>query len=198
MSARPVWRLPLAPPYPADDMGWGRASLLRGHGAACVAAFLGYGDDAALPDRMLPHGLRLGPGRVAPDLFRTRAGLIVASRAARAAIEALEPGRHRNWPVTLFDATGGMGGRHGLIVRAQGHALREAPGLVHAEPAAPCLGLPRHVALTGEAAAVDPARLPRAHLWWDRALSVPYLLASDALAERLAALPLPPRMVRCR
>ena len=171
---------------PASDEGWGRAALMQGDAAAAVRAFRGHDDGAEFADTDLPRALRLGLGG-APDLFALRTGLLVASDALRGVVEDLEPGRHRFWSLTV---RGGAGTRHGLIVRAFGRALSEARSDCHVDPAEPTMRLPRHVALVGEAA-VDPARLPDAHLWWDRALSEPYLLCSDALADRLAALDVP-------
>ncbi|UWQ20728.1 hypothetical protein [Jannaschia sp. W003] len=170
-----------AAPFPTDDGGWASRALRAGHAVEAVRAFMGYGEGAGLRDAQLPRRLR--PLRhPVPDLFATRAGLLVASEAAREVIEAHDPGLHRFWPVDVGAP------HHGLIVRATGAAITERGSLCHVEPALPRLGLPRHVTLLAHAARVDAARLPAANLWWDRALSRPYLLVSDCLAFALEAL----------
>lgn len=182
---------------PSDDAGWARDALREGHGADAVRAFLGYDDGGALPDTALPRALRLRTRRL-PDLFWTAAGLLVASTPMRVAIEAFDPDLHRFWPIGLSDAAGvSHGGHHGLIVRAAALAIREAGSLCHVEPADPRRDLPRHVTLIAHSARIDPARLPGANLWWDRALSQPYLMASEPLALAMEALDSIP-MRRCR
>ncbi|KIT17245.1 hypothetical protein [Jannaschia aquimarina] len=176
---------------PASDHGWARRALAAGHAAAAVRAFMGYDDGSGLGDALLPDTLE--PRGPVPDFWWMRAGLLVASDAMLAAIEALDPGRHRFWPIDL----GTQGRAHGLIVRAFARAIAEDGSRLHVEPPEPLLGLPRHASLIGHAARVDPARLPDAHLWWDQALSKPYLMASDALAARIAPLATIP-LRRCR
>ena len=166
----------------ASDGGWGAAALMRGDAAAIARALRGHEDGSGIARARLPAVLRLGHGETADDLSILRFGLLLASADAHAAVEAVEPGRHRFWPLDSGD-----GPRFGLIVRAFGTALDEARCEVRVEPAVPELGLPRRAVLAGRAWA-DPGRLPDAHLWWDHGLSDPCLLCSDALAGRLAPL----------
>lgn len=182
---------------------WAGEALTHGRIAEAAGAFTGQSDGAGLGDGDLPAVLRVSAPL--PDLARLRMGLLVASDALRAAVEAAEPGRHRLWPLSLRDSYGAArSGRHGLIPRAVGSALRECGSALRVEPPVPDLGLPRRVTLRGGPVAVDPACLPRAHLWWDHGLNGgmngmagrPYLLCSDALARRLSGLRLPP-MRRC-
>ena len=184
---------------PGWDGGWSRDALGRGRLRDAADAFAGRTDHADLSDGELPGLL---DGNVADrDMVRLPVGLLVASDAARAAVDAVDPGRHRTWPITARGAYGARRGtRHGLIVRAFGSALTERGSAVRVRPAQPEFGLPRRVRhMPGGAVALRPDLRPAAALWWDAGLdpSAPLLLCSDALAGRLAGLRVPP-LRRCR
>ena len=182
-----TWRL-TPPTLPASDEGWARAALPRGDAAAAVGAFRGHSHGARLPDGALPAAIRPEGRAPLPPLFALRFGLLVASGAVRAAVEAAAPGRHRFWAVAVRRGAGqGTEAWHGLIVRAAARALDEGRSACRVEPAEPLLGLARRATLAG-VAGVAPDRLPAEALWWDHGLSVPYLLCDDALAARLHAL----------
>ena len=168
----------------ASDGGWGRAAMMRGDAADVVHSLRGHDDGSGLTRNQLPDILRPAPGSTLDDLSVTRFGLLVASDTARAAIEARDPAAHRFWRLRgSLDAPL----RFGLIVGRSGRAIVAERSSVRTDPAMPEFGLPRRTVLHGTRVAVDRARLPDAHLWWDHALGRPVLLCSDALAGGLDA-----------
>ncbi len=144
------------------------------------------------PDE-LPEGVVLERRTRLPDGFRTDGGLHVFSDAARQAVEALEPGRHQFFPLSLHWRNGERPENTwwGLNVTQKRDSVVQEGSAVRRryrddEPVRAGVRQDVLQMLDRKQIILDPARISDAHLWREERFTSE-LFCSDALRDAFKA-----------